>query len=116
MVLYDYYSNTILTYNLKNHTTQELVRAHNWLIQYLFDRDLKPLALRIDNEFPKALQGFFRANSVNFQLCPPNYHRTNQGEKAIDTWNCHLLSEFSGGTPFFPCICGAASPYRPHKP
>ena len=78
MVLYDYDSNAILTKTLKNNTTSELVRAQTRLTTYLLDRGLNPKALRIDNECPEALQRFFRANSIDFQLCPTNDHHTNQ--------------------------------------
>ena len=68
MVLYNYDSNAILTEPLKNNTNPELVRAQTRLTQYLLDRGLKPTALCIDKECPKALKHFFRANSIYFQL------------------------------------------------
>ena len=102
MVLYDYDINAILTKTLKNNTTPEWARAQTRLIQYLIDRGLNPAALRIDNKCPKALREFFRANSAGFQLCPPNDHRKNQSEKAIDTWKCHFLEGLSGVEPNFP--------------
>ena len=58
VVLYDYKSNAILTEPPKNNTTSELVRAQTHLTQYLLDRGLKLTALRIDNEYPEALQRF----------------------------------------------------------
>ena len=66
--MYDYDINAILTDPLKNNTTTELVRAQTRLTQYLLDRDLKPTALRIDNECPDPLKRFFRANGIDFQL------------------------------------------------
>ena len=102
MVLYDYNGNAILTDPLKNNTTPELVRAQTWLTQYLLDRGLKPMALRIDNECPEALKPFFRVNSIYFHLYPPNNHRINQSEKAIDSWKCHFLAGLSGVDPNFP--------------
>ena len=102
MVLYDYKSNAILTEPLKNNTTPELMRAQTRLTQYLLDRGIKPTSLRIDNECPKALKLFFRANSIDFQLCLPNYHCTNKAEKAIDAWKCHFLVGISGLHPNFP--------------
>ena len=78
MVLYDYDNSDILAEPFKNNTTPELVIGQTRLMQYLLNRGLKPTALRIDDDFPKALKHFFRANGVKFQLCPPNDHRTNQ--------------------------------------
>ena len=85
MMLYDYGSNNILTDPLKNNTYPELVKAQTRLTQYLLDHGLNPTALCIENECPKALKRFFRANSIYFQLCPPNDQHTNQAEKAIYT-------------------------------
>ena len=65
IVLYNYHGNPILTKPLKNHTTQELVMVQTRIIRYLLDRGLKQSAFHIDNECPKALLSFFRANSVN---------------------------------------------------
>ena len=62
MVLYDYYSNSILTEPLKHNTASELVRAQTRITQYLLDRGLKPTALCIDNKCPEALKRFTRAN------------------------------------------------------
>ena len=86
MVLCYYDINVILTKPLENNATPELVRAQTQIIQYLLDRGLKPSALRIDNKCPEALKHFFRANSVDFHLCPPNNHHNNKAEKAIYTW------------------------------
>ena len=102
MVLYDYDSNTIPTKPLKNNTNSELVRAQTRLTQYLLDRDLNTKAPHIDNECPEALQRFFRTNIIDFQLCPPNNHHTNQAEKTINTWKCHFLAGLSGVNPNFP--------------
>ena len=78
MVLYDYDSNAILAKTLKTNTAPELVRVQTQLIQYLLDRGLRTSTLCIDNECPKALKRFFVENSVDFQMCPPNDHGTNQ--------------------------------------
>ena len=116
MLFYDYNSNAILTEPLKNNTTPELVRAQTRLIQYLLDSVLKTFALLIDNECPEALKCFFRENSVNFQLFPPNNHHTNQEENSIDTWKCHFLAGLIGVDPIYPYKYGAAYSHRPHKP
>ena len=71
------------------------------LIQYLLYQGLDQSYLRIYNKCPEALTHFFRANSVDVQLFPPNNHRTNQAEKVIDTWKCHFLSGLSRVEPNF---------------
>ena len=101
MVLYNYNINDTLTVTFKNHMTQELARSQTRLVQYLLDRGLKPSALSIENKCPESLQNVFRENSINIQICPPKDHHINQAEKAIDTWNLHLLSGLSGVEPNF---------------
>ena len=101
MVLYDCDSNVILTEPLKNNTASDLVRAQTRLAHYLLDHGLKPTALYIDNKCPKALKRFPRANSIDFQLCPPNEHHNNQAEKSMNTWKCHFLTGISGVDPNF---------------
>ena len=81
MVLYNYNSKTILNKTLKNHTTQELVMVQTRIIRYLLDRGLKQSAFHIDNECPKALLSFFRANSVNVHICPPNDHHKTRTKR-----------------------------------
>ena len=102
IVLYDYNSNTILTKTLKNNTIPELVRSQTRMIQYLLDLGMKPSSLRIENEFPLAQEHFIMANSVNFQLCPPNGHHTNQEEKSIYTCEFHFLARISWVDPNSP--------------
>ena len=72
------------------------------LTQYLLYHGLNTKALCIDNECPDALQRFFRANIIDFQLCQPNDHHTNQAEKAIDTRKCYFLAGLSGVDPNSP--------------
>ena len=63
---------------------------------------MKPSALRIDNECPKAFQIFLRANSIDFYLILPNNPRINQANKAIDTWKFYFLAGVSGVDPNVP--------------
>ena len=75
------------------------MRAQTRIIQDLLYRGLKPSTLRIDNTCPEALKKFFRSNNIDFQLCPPKNHHSNQAEKEIDTWKCYFLSGLSGVYP-----------------
>ena len=84
IVMYDYNSNAILNEPLEKNRTPDLVRSQTRLTRYLLECGLNPTALRIDNECPEALKLFFRANSIYFQLCPPNDHRTNQVGREYD--------------------------------
>ena len=38
---------------------------------------------------------------MNFQLVPPDYHRHNLAEKAIQTWKDHFIGVMSGAEASF---------------
>ena len=78
------------------------MRSQTRLMQYLLDWGLKSKVLYISNKCPDDLRTYFKAKRVDCQLCPPHDHRTNQSEKAIDTWKCHFLAGLIGVDPDFP--------------
>ena len=76
--------------------------AQTQLYHYFRDRGLHPKVIILDNECPLALKTIFRKEDVRFQLSPPNDHRTNPAEKAIDTWKCHFIAGLASVDPAFP--------------
>jgi hypothetical protein len=102
MIFYDYDSNAILAEPLKSHSGAELLRAFTKLHEYLAERGL-PAALHIlDNECPQSLKEYIKKTGATLQLAPPNMHRTNAAEKAIDIWKCHFIAGLSTVHPEFP--------------
>jgi hypothetical protein len=102
MIFYDYDSNAILAEPLKSRSESELVRAFTKLHQYLADRGLHTALHILDNECPKGLKAYIKQAGANLQLAPPNMHRTNAAEKAIDIWKCHFIAGLSSVDPNFP--------------
>ncbi len=92
MIFYDYDSDAILAEPLKSRSESELVRAFTKLHQYLADRGLHTALHILDNECPKGLKAYIKQAGANLQLAPPNMHRTNAAEKAIDIWKCHFIA------------------------
>jgi hypothetical protein len=83
-------------------SASELLRAFSKLHQYLTDRSLSPSLQILDNECPAALKAFMLKAGTKYQLAPPNMHRTNAAEKAINTWKCHFIAGLSSVDPDFP--------------
>jgi hypothetical protein len=102
MIFYDYDSSAILAEPLKSRSAAKLLRAFTKLHQYLTGRGLRPAMHILDNECPQGLKNFIRGASATLQLAPPNMHRTNAAEKAIDIWKCHFISGLSSVDPNFP--------------
>ena len=102
MIFYDYDSSAILAEPLKSRSASELLRAFSKLHKHLTDRGLHPALQILDNECPAQLKSFMRQSGTNYQLAPPNMHRTNAAKKAIDTWKCHFIAGLSSLDPAFP--------------
>ena len=102
MIFYDFDSSAILAEPLKSRSASELLRAFSKLHQHLTDRGLRPALQILDNECPATLKTFMLQSGTKYQLAPPNIHRTNAAEKAIDTWKCHFIAGLSSLDPNFP--------------
>jgi hypothetical protein len=102
LVLYDYYTNNILTEPMKIRGDQEMVRAYNKLIQELVDHGFKPRLQRLDNECSNALRSLLNQHDIQFQLAPPRMHRRNAAERAIQTFKNHFIAGLCSVDPNFP--------------
>ena len=55
-----------------------------------------------DNEISKEMKDCFNAEGVQFHLVPPNNHRANAAERAIQTFKNHFIAGLTGLDPNFP--------------
>jgi hypothetical protein len=102
MIFYNYDSNAILAEPLKSRSKSKLVRAFTKLHQYLADRGLHTALHILDIECPKGLKAYIKQAGANLQLAPPNMHRKNAAQKAIDIWKCHFIAGLSSVDPKIP--------------
>ena len=102
LVVVDGDSNAILVEPMKNRSDAEYIRAYETIHAYLTERGCKPELQRLDNEASKALKAKIRANDISYQLCPPDMHRTNPAEKAVQTFKNHFIAILAGTDPNFP--------------
>ena len=56
----------------------------------------------LDNEILDAYHKEIRDTNMTFQLVPPDDHRRNLAEQAIQTWKDHFVDVLSGTAPNFP--------------
>ena len=101
MVMCEIDGNAILTATMKNRTEGEMIKAYLSLIQRLKNAGIKPKHQILDNEASEAFKAAIWEN-CEIQLVPPDTHRRNHAERAIQTFKSHFISILAGVDPSFP--------------
>ena len=102
LVAYEYDSNSILVEPVKNRSEAEHLRAYNNVYKYLTERGFTPEHQRLDNEASAAYKSNMRQKGVDFQLVPPDDHRRNPAERAIQTFKNHFIAMLCSTDKNFP--------------
>ena len=102
MVLYELSSNVILVEPLRNKSSGEMVGAYQKLVDRLEEGGIKPNFHILDNEISGEYRDAIKENQMKFQLVPPNDHRRNIAEKAIQVFKDHFISVLCGTDIAFP--------------
>jgi hypothetical protein len=92
MVLIKINSNTILVKAMINHTTGEMIQAYQVLVDCLRSARVTPKMHILDNECSAKFKERIQLNNMQYQLVPPNDHRRNIAEKAIQVFKAHFIS------------------------
>jgi hypothetical protein len=87
---------------MKNRGDKDMVRAFELLIQSLIVRGLKPSLRRLENEASLALRNYLTKQVIYYQLAPPDIHRRNNAERAIQTFKNHFIAGLCSVDPKFP--------------
>ena len=66
----------------------------------LHDADINLIIL--DNETSYLVEQYFKSENVLFQYVPPNDHRANRAERAIQSFKNHMISSLSTVSALFP--------------
>jgi hypothetical protein len=109
MVCYVYDCNYVKFTPMKSRSASEWVQAYDHIHQALTTKGFRTELQTLDNEVSAALNNFFDANDVDYQLVPPHCHchRRNAAERAIRTFKEHFLTGLR-----FHCACGTDSYLR----
>eukprot|EP00804_Cyclotella_cryptica_P014586 CCRYP_020641-RA/>CCRYP_020641-RA protein AED:0.25 eAED:0.25 QI:0/0/0/1/1/1/3/0/614 len=102
MILYHVDSNSIWAEPTKNKTEGELILACNRALQRMKACGIQPTRQVLDNEISAAYKLAITASGMTYQLVPPDDHRRNIAEKAIQTWKDHFIAVISGTDAKFP--------------
>ena len=102
MVIHETGSNAILVEGLRNRTSGEMVACYQSLVDRLKEGRFEPKLHILDNEISQEFKQAIKANQMEFQLVPPNDHRRNIAEKAIQVFKDHFISVLCGTDVTFP--------------
>ena len=92
MVGYHYDANAILAVTVRDRNATTLTTAWKKLHSQFEKSKNPPTIYVLDNEKSRELTDAFSSKGVAYQLAPPNNHRTNLAERAIQTHKSHFKS------------------------
>ena len=87
---------------MKNRTKGEMIKAYQKIINRMKTAGLGLKTHRLDNKASAVYKECIRHNSMIHDLVPPDNHRSNLAERAIQTFKHHFISILSGVGDKFP--------------
>eukprot|EP01034_Spumella_vulgaris_P043353 gene43353-53826_t len=91
-----------------SHKGPEFVKAFQNNLVRLQALGHKPSVQRLDSESSGVLEKFMREQNSTMEFVPPNNHRANRAERAIQDFKNHIISALAGCHESFPPICGTS--------
>ena len=102
MILYHVDSNTIWVEPTKNKMEGEMILGRERALKRMRAEGVHPKRQVLNNEALEAYKTAIKESGMTYQLVPPDEHRRNFAEKAIQTWKDHFVSVLSGTAENFP--------------
>ena len=86
----------------KNKTEEEMIVARRQALKRMQLQGIIPKHQVLDNETSAPYKAKIVATNMTYQLVPPDDHRRNIAEKAIQTWKDHFVGVLGGMAATFP--------------
>ena len=102
LVGYHHDGNAILSTPLRKRTAAEITRGWTILNDKFASAGTEPKSYVIDNEANLLLKTAMIKRNIKYQMVPPNCHRANAAERAIQTFKNHLKAGLASTDPDFP--------------
>ena len=94
MVAYDMnISGSIFAEPMRNKSSGSMIQAYERIFDKLRNREQRPSIHIVDNEYSADFKKAITSNHMKYQLVPPNDHRRNAAEKAIQVFKDHFVSD-----------------------
>jgi len=87
---------------MKDRTSGEMIRTYQQLVDRLKTAGIQLKHHVLDIECSADFKATITKNKMTYQLVPPNDHRRNIAEKAIQTFKVHFISIICGADKSFP--------------
>eukprot|EP00804_Cyclotella_cryptica_P024442 CCRYP_019261-RA/>CCRYP_019261-RA protein AED:0.29 eAED:0.18 QI:0/0/0/1/0.33/0.25/4/0/786 len=91
-VAYDYTTNAIIVRAIPDRESSTIVQTFDDIFSYLTSKGFKPKFNVLDNEASHAITEYLRQQNIKWQFVPPNEHRVNAAERAIQTFKNHFIA------------------------
>ena len=101
-VFYIYDPNYIKGIALKSREKEKLLRAYQEVYTFCKNRGFKPRLHKMDNETSKDVEDFIAIQNTQHQYTPPDCHRTNPAERALQTYKSCVKSMMASLPPTSP--------------
>ena len=102
MVVQDMDSNSTWVEPMKNRTEGDMILARRRALSRMNLQSIIPKHQVLDNEISDAYRTEICDTNMTFQLVPPDDHRRNLAERAIQTWKDHFVGVLSETASNFP--------------
>jgi hypothetical protein len=87
---------------MKSRDSSEMIRAYNEIMNRLLSQGIKPTKQMLDNEISKEYREAIEERGIAVELVPPDNHRRNLAERAIQTAKGHIIANIIGCDESFP--------------
>ena len=94
--------NAIVVEPMKNRSEGEHLRVYDKIYNQLTTAGFTPQLQKMDNEASTLLKNKIQENECAYQLVPPDNHRANPAERAIQTFKDHFISILCTTDPDYP--------------
>jgi hypothetical protein len=102
MVLIEVDGNYIAFEPMKSREASEMIRAYNEIMDRLQSQGIKPTKQMLDNEISNDYREAIEKRGIAVELMPPDNHRRNLAERAIQTAKGHIIANIIGCDESFP--------------
>ena len=102
MVMCEIDGNVILVETMKSRTEGEMIKAYLTLVGRLRSAGIQPKHQILDNKASEEYKKTIKESGMTYKLVPPDMHRQNRAEKAIQTFKDHFVAILSGVDESFP--------------
>ena len=96
------YKNYIHLQGLHSRNATEYIRVFTDTLEFYKLKGFQPATQIIDNETSQLLENFLREKQIQFQYVPPDNHRANKAERAVQDAKNHLIAGLSTTHKDFP--------------